>query len=601
MKKKWLLILPVCLILFLGLWLSLREWNDPAHMSQERIYEELFSLENRVTLRLDMAPEELAKLQADYDRYREISSRSPIYRMGTLHVTILRPDGTELAWEIPQVGVRMKGNTSRTDFYNASEGIYNLIHLKLSFQETFDDPEDYGADALQWEADARKNRKARTFATLEKLDLRWNRCDDSTYLREYYAFETFRRNGVPAPRTNLADFAWAGCHMGVYTINEPVDKIFLEKNLPQSALGGDLYKIGWAGSSNGSFLDASSIGIENEDTGNFYAYDLKTNKKSSTHAALTRFISAMNSGTMPKEEFARWVDVDSFLSFAAVSYLLGNPDDLRNNYNNCYVYFPPDGEKAIFIPYDFDRCMGITMHWNPTHNAVTRDSPFSLRLLAIDANDTGSASYQRSPLFLYSVAEGGYYVREYAQRLREIAGSDWFCFDTFSRLYRQAENNYRDLTIPGKTFYNAQGLHLSFDLDRTSPVSADENISVAEYFQAKLETLDRYLEDTDLYATDSPRIVPLWYIRADFTNWQTDDSFVLHREEDLWVIRLTLSHPAVFKLYSEETSRWFGTECIAADCNVEYGTDPDTNIHLSGGSYRIAIHPDTHEITLEKE
>lgn len=101
MKKKWLLILPVCLILFLGLWLSLREWNDPAHMSQERIYEELFSLENRVTLRLDMAPEELAKLQADYDRYREISSRSPIYRMGTLHVTILRPDGTELAWEIP--------------------------------------------------------------------------------------------------------------------------------------------------------------------------------------------------------------------------------------------------------------------------------------------------------------------------------------------------------------------------------------------------------------------------------------------------------------------------------------------------------------------
>jgi DegV family protein with EDD domain len=37
----------------------------------------------------------------------------------------------------------MKGNTSRTDFYNEEEGQYNLIHFKIDFQETFDDKDYY--------------------------------------------------------------------------------------------------------------------------------------------------------------------------------------------------------------------------------------------------------------------------------------------------------------------------------------------------------------------------------------------------------------------------------------------------------------------------
>ena len=32
--------------------------------------------------------------------------------------------------------------------------------------------------------------------------------------------------------------------------------------------------------------------------------------------------------------YASVVDIDNFLAYAAVSYIVGNPDDLRNNYNN---------------------------------------------------------------------------------------------------------------------------------------------------------------------------------------------------------------------------------------------------------------------------
>ena len=44
---------------------------------------------------------------------------------------------------INEVGIRMKGNTSRSNFYDENSGIYNYIHYKLKFTETFDSTDDY--------------------------------------------------------------------------------------------------------------------------------------------------------------------------------------------------------------------------------------------------------------------------------------------------------------------------------------------------------------------------------------------------------------------------------------------------------------------------
>ena len=351
--KFRLIIFLLCLSILMGC--SAQQDANSGEIStptDEALFTLLFDIENKITLQLDMSDAELEKMQSDYDFYDQKASKSPIYRMADLKVAIATPEGKIYAYTIEEVGVRMKGNTSRTDFYSSGEGIYNIIHLKLSFQETFDDEAYYGSEAKAWDEEARMERQNRTFATLEKLDLRWNRCDDGTYLKEFFAYETYRQNGVLAPCTNLCSFDWAGIHMGVFTINEPVDKVFLGKYLPEEALGGDLYKCGWAGSNNASFFNTNSIGIEDEDSGKFYAYDLKTNKKTSTHESLTTLIKSMNGGNVTKEGLADLVDMDNFLPFCAVSYLLGNPDDLRNNYNNCYLYFRADNGKAMFIPYD---------------------------------------------------------------------------------------------------------------------------------------------------------------------------------------------------------------------------------------------------------
>lgn len=567
---------------------------DSAGVTQEQQYAMLFDIENKISLQLDMPEAEIAKMQQDYERFDCNGGKSPVYRIADLYVTIETPQGQIYHFTIEEVGVRMKGNTSRTAFYNQEEGIYNLIHLKLSFQETFDDADYYGSDTKKWTDTALQARKDRTFATLEKLDLRWNRCDDSTYLREYFAYETYRQYGVLAPRTNLASFDWAGIHMGVYTINEPIDKLFLARNLPENALGGDLYKCGWAGSENASFRNANSVGIENDGEGKFYAYDLKTNKKTSNHQSLKNLIQILNGQLVTKETISSLLDIENYLAFSAVSYLLGNPDDMRSNYNNFYLYFREDDGKAIFIPYDYDRCMGITAHWNPTGDAVTNDNPFSKEL------NSGNGA-QQNPLILYTIAAGGYFVEEYAQRLSEIISDDWYRYESFVKLYYTARANYGNLTRPGKALHNANGLKQSFDLNRTSDFSANENISVKKYLDAKLVTLNFYMERLEHYIDPNPSIPAIWYIRSDVTNWQNDSDYAMTEENGMVTLRFTAKKEIRLKVYNDHTGRWYGSECIGEDCAVPFESDGHTNIVLQAGTYRVTFHAESETIILEKE
>ncbi len=448
--------------------------------SEEALYARLFDASNKIELHLRMTDTELAKLQADYDTYSAAGSKSPIYRMADLDISITDASGNTETYTIEQVGVRMKGNTSRTSFYSAQDGIYNLIHFKISFQETFDDAEYYAEDALVWTDEAaRKQRKDRTFATLEKMDVRWNKCNDATFLREHYAYEMFRANGVLAQRTNLASVDWAGLHGGVYLIYEPVDKVFLKRNLPESQQGGDLYKLGWT-SRGATFTDASSIGVEDEDAGLFYTYDLKTNKKKSDHSALRQLIAALNDSALTRETLEQLVDMDRFLSFAAVSYLLGNPDDLRNNYNNCYIYFPPQG-GCLFIPCDYDRCLGITHEWDPTGDGVSTDDPFSTVLAA-------NAGTQENPLFLRTVCYGGWYTAEYAARLRTLLASQWVDPAQFQRAFEAAKSVYGTLTQPASVFRNAADHRNSMTMD-----GSDGNLPLRTYLRSKCATAEQAL------------------------------------------------------------------------------------------------------------
>ena len=559
---------------------------------QELLYQQLFDPNSKIELQLDIPEEELQKLQNDF----EANFKSPIYRKADVIFTVTA-NGSTQQYRIPEVGVRMKGNTSRTDFYSPEEGIYNYIHLKLDFQETFDNADYYGPECNTWASEAlRQARKDRTFATLEKLELRWNKNNDATYLRETYAYDLYRSEGILAPHSTPTAVTMNGDRMGVYTLQEPIDKVFLERNLPQEDQGGDLYKLGWTNQP-ASFTAQNSIGIENEAAGEFYVYDLKTNKKTSQHETLKALLTGLNNGAVTKESYADLVDVDYFLKYAAVSYLLGNPDDLRNNYNNCYLYFLKSTNKAIVIPYDYDRCLGVTVDYNPSGHAMTKESPFSDRCEGMQ----NGPEPQESPLFIYSVNKGGFYVREFAQVLQQVMANQLFTPEAFEARYNITAGLYAGDVNPDRTLNNAEGMDFSFDLNKTDRPSGGSNMSFSDYITAKMNTARAELTKVEEYANYVRPAKPTFFIRGDFNRWSNEDKYGMELVDGKQVYTLSFRKDFSFKVYDNVNQAWYGAEFLPEDTDLDFRTNDHANIILGPGTYEVVFDPEYLTLTVTKQ
>ena len=439
------------------------------------LFNSLFNLANKITVQLDVPKTELDKLQNDYYTYERKNSKSPIYRKATLTVTV---NGQHFKME--EVGIRLKGNMSLSPVYD-ERGNMNLSHYKLSFNETFDDKTYYGSEAKKWSSQEERNaRKNRRFATLKKMDLKWNSCYDNTNIREIYASEMFKENGVLAQNIGLTQVIMNGTNFGVMRLYEPVDELFLEKRLPASALGGDLYKCGWTMKPCNYISNQVTYGVDDKDRGTKYNFNLKTNEKSSNHASLRNLLNVLATRN-DKASFESVIDTDYLANFLAASYFAGDPDDIRNNYNNHYIYFRKDNGKAIFIPYDNDRTMGITFGYNPDGTGMTKQSPYSS--IAAGARQT-----QANPVINYSILNGNAFLtNEYEAALKRIADSDILDVNRFNSVYELARNNYQGVVNPSVGFAN-QYFDFTFSLDGAYTSSDRSNISFAIFSEKILET-----------------------------------------------------------------------------------------------------------------
>lgn len=570
--------------------------NDGAKVNppteEELLYDRLFDVRNKIEIAIDMKESEIAKLQEDFYEYaKDRQEQSPIYRMADMSIAITTPDGNKEIYTFDQVGVRLKGTSySRVDFYSKEKGIYNLNHLKVSFQETFDDEAIYGEDIIKWNTKAERDaRKDRTFATLEKLDLKFNRSDDPTYIRDYYASMIYRDNGLLVAQENLSTVKWAGMHLGVWTIIEPVDKIFLERNLPPEAQGGDLYKCAYLTKFDGN----DTIGIENELEGKFYLIDLKTNKKTSDFSQIRRLIDMLNKGVPTKAEIAEYVDIDQWLTFCAVSFFVGNPDDMRNDFNNFAVYFPPNTGKAIFIARDFDRGLGVTHNQNYTKCTMTAVSPYSTTI-------AWTGEDQPNPLFLYTVCSGGYYVREFTDKLAEVAKCDFFTNEKFNHYFDISCALYKNDTKPDKVFNNTKGKYFTFDLKKTSPLTEKPNSSFSDYITARMRNYRTQVQDVEKHAQVNIRMDTDHYLCGSFNDFRKEKVHELGIAGDgLYGITVTFPKQTNFNITYGAAGLRFGYSKVVS-CDVNYMKDGAGNITLGPGTYHITISPVGHEITIKK-
>lgn len=204
-------------------------------------------------------------------------------------------------------------------------------------------------------------------ASIDKVFLRavWI---DHSMIREAVAFDLWRQMGHKAPRTSYANLRINGDYWGLYTVVEPVDKDYIERN--GYPAGGQLYKATRKHGSRADFAPGRNL---------VKAFEDKTDKGSESRADLARLMAALQTTPLDEESFEREIDpvfsLDAYIDRMVWLAFTRNGDAVAQNF---YLYNAPmDGQDFWYqIPWDSDLCMGA--NWRDRDVAVPADQSLLL-------------------------------------------------------------------------------------------------------------------------------------------------------------------------------------------------------------------------------
>lgn len=486
--------------------------------------DDLFNIGNTVDISISISNEELNKLQADY----ETGYKNDTYHVADSVTIKLTNYEQTFTWKFSNVGIRQKGNTSRKDILLNGE-INTKNHFKLCFDETFSDTEKYTVSFIE-EMKTKMNGEdysEREFLGLDGLDFKWNRNEDTTYIKEIYCSYIYKAGGIIAQRIGLSTLSMIqkdndnkSYSFGLCTIYEPAKKQLIKKsfqnnknylNAPswkeekkgtygiEDTNYGDLYKCSWGvgeGSSNtGSSLTSSSIsnkkvGISNISGSYIPTYERKTNTDILTYedSQLKNAVNIFENNTY--SDIEKIVDLEYLSKLSAINYIIGNPDDYRYNYNNYMIYFRRVDGKMIIIPIDNDRVLGITKGMN-FENGNTSSKPFSKSTFA---------GNQINPLLLKTIlaTESNTSKTNYTEVIKSLISSEWSKSTTFDTYMEKAMNSYSNYT---------------FNI-------TNENMSFKTYMNKKITTINKELSTNyDVEESKDTTIYDNLYIVGNFNNW----------------------------------------------------------------------------------
>ena len=167
-----------------------------------------------------------------------------------------------------------------------------------------------------------------------------NALQDPSYLSEAVGGEIFRAVGVPAAKVTFARVEMNGRDLGLYVVAEAANRDFLAQYFKKSK--GNLYE----GSNNDvtDKLEKDGGDDSTEQT------DLKSLASAAKESDLTQ----------RWKKLAPVLDIERFVSFAAVEVLLGHHDGYSMDRNNYRIYHDPASGQMVFIPHGLDQLLGKT-------------------------------------------------------------------------------------------------------------------------------------------------------------------------------------------------------------------------------------------------
>ena len=445
--------------------------NGKDDIDQEKFYEEFYDYTSDIEITLKFSNNAIYKL-ADY-------SDDP-YKKDMYHPCDLEIKMNTNTYIFNEAGARMKGNTSRNPNFVNKDGKFNApVHFKISVSQTFDDEEDNDYYIRTWETkDLRNIRKKRRIGDAKKFDIKYNKNEDYTFTKQIYAYYCYAKEGMISQKNNLIKVnveSDSDSMTHYYELQECIDSEFIERRYSEDEAAGNLYKCTYSskGAADLTNYKNDKIGVE---APNYEpSYDLKTNDDEPDHTLLKNLIDTLNNNKTSANEFKpvfdSMIDAEAYLKFAAMSWVIGNPDDLRNNYNNYYMYFNSKDDKAIFIPYDYDRCFGI----NKDFEIHMEDIP-----CYTTKTNTGERKWQKNPLYWRTIISTTDTSVNYSKDYPVIKEYQ----DKYNQLCLEYAQKYLDVAKFEE--FNNQFVYSKKDINKAGA----NNITFKEYSDKKLNTFN---------------------------------------------------------------------------------------------------------------
>ncbi|HEY0550627.1 MAG TPA: CotH kinase family protein [Verrucomicrobiae bacterium] len=176
---------------------------------------------------------------------------------------------------------------------------------------------------------------------------------DSTYFAEFVARQLFRDAGLPGARVTHAQLLLNGRDLGIYVVVEAINRDFLQQHFASAK--GNLYEA--------NFTDIN-VPLE-QDSG--------TPSDQADVRKLYQVCSITNAAERWRE-LPKVLDVEKFVSFAAMEMLTAHWDGYVLHTNNYRLYQDPKTGRFAFIPHGMDWAFlrpNLSLQV-PLHGAVSR-------------------------------------------------------------------------------------------------------------------------------------------------------------------------------------------------------------------------------------
>lgn len=204
-----------------------------------------------------------------------------------------------------------------------------------------------------------KLQEGQTALGHRKLHLN-NSIQDAGRMDEILASEMFLSSGVPTPRATHAFVSINGRYLGVYVLKGGWDKPFLKQHY---------------GSAKGNFYDGAYVqdidsNLERDSgEGEPDWADLETLRKAVREPDRGRRVS----------QVGEILDVERFVTLAALQILIDDWDGYVRNRNNYRVYHDPSSDRLVFMPHGMDQLWRSPRSgFNPRLGGMVAERVFSV-------------------------------------------------------------------------------------------------------------------------------------------------------------------------------------------------------------------------------